>query len=111
MRLATLLLLPLALAAPTHPSLDISASNADDAVDHLSEYFNLLADKVKRYKALDAAPECDVSQAVLPTGAFTLSPSPQPSPHIGGRGKQRARAGTNNSQQPRTPSPYLEREP
>lgn len=70
MRLAILLFLPLVLAAPTHPSLDISASNAADAVDHLSDYFNLLAEKVKRYKALDAAPECDPSQAVLPTGAF-----------------------------------------
>lgn len=68
----TILLLPLALAAPTHPSLDISASNAGEAVDHLSDYFNLLADKVKRYRALDAAPECHVSEAVLPTGAFTL---------------------------------------
>ena len=74
MRLA-ILLLPLALAAPAHPSLDISASNAGDAVDHLSDYFNLLADKVRRYKALDAAPECDVSQATLPTGEFTSQPS------------------------------------
>lgn len=68
------LLLPLALAAPTHPSLDLAAPNAPDGLDHLSDYFNLLAEKVKRYKALDAAPECDPSNAVLPTGA---SPSPQ----------------------------------
>ena len=68
MRLA-LALLPLALAAPTHPSLDLAAENGHDAIDHLSEYFNLLAEKVKRYKALDAAPECDSSNAVLPTGA------------------------------------------
>ncbi|SPN98812.1 related to malate dehydrogenase [Cephalotrichum gorgonifer] len=75
MRLLTLLVLPLALAAPTHQSLDLSADNAPDAIDHLSEYFNLLAEKVRRYKVLDAPPECDVSKAVLPT-----SPDPLPVP-------------------------------
>lgn len=75
MRLISLLLvLPLALAAPTHASLDLAADNAPDAVDHLSDYFNLLAEKVRRYKTLDAAPVCDPSKAVLPTGALMPPP-------------------------------------
>lgn len=68
MRFSLFSLLPLALAAPTYPSLDLSAANAQDGVDALSDYFNFLADKTRRYKALDAAPACELSRAVLPTG-------------------------------------------
>lgn len=79
MRLSLVSLLPLALAAPTYPSLDLSAANAQDGVDALSDYFNLLAEKTRRYKALDAAPACELSRAVLPAG---MCPRPPPPPII-----------------------------
>ncbi|PKS11671.1 hypothetical protein jhhlp_001822 [Lomentospora prolificans] len=60
-------LLPaLSLAAPTHASLALDAVNAPDAVNHLSDYFNLLSRKVQRFKALNNPPACVVSRAVLP---------------------------------------------
>ncbi|KAL2888210.1 hypothetical protein HOO65_040547 [Ceratocystis lukuohia] len=38
-----------------------------DALDAVSEYFNLLAHKIQTYKSLDSAPGCNPSHATLPS--------------------------------------------
>lgn len=76
--LSAALLPTLSLSAPTHASFTLDAANAPDAVDHLSDYFNLLARKVQRYKSLDEAPTCDIARAVLP-----ITPDSLPTPEKG----------------------------
>ena len=106
MRLSLLSVFPLALAAPTYPSLDLSAVNAQEGVDALSDYFNLLAEKTRRYKALDAAPACELSRAVLPTGMSFRSSSVIIFP----RGNRKAKRLTNTPQPP-IPSPPPKKAP
>ncbi|KKA26724.1 hypothetical protein TD95_004575, partial [Thielaviopsis punctulata] len=66
-----------ALVAAT-PSLDqklIIKGAPLEALDAVSEYFNLLAHKVHTYKSLDSAPACDPSSAILPSSNLpALSP-------------------------------------
>lgn len=106
MRLSTILASTLAVfasAAPTFPDLNIKeVVNADDTLDSLSEYFNLLATRVQLAKVLTEAPICDVSKAQMPQGkshliafeiqeAILTMPSPQ-SPTLAVRGpKSQAR--------------------
>ncbi|CAI4213000.1 unnamed protein product [Parascedosporium putredinis] len=62
--------------------LDLGAANALDAVDHLSDYFNLLASKVQRYKSLAGS----LPPATLPAPS---SPSGLSLQHVAiGRGTQ-----------------------
>ncbi|KAI8627709.1 hypothetical protein F5Y19DRAFT_440949 [Xylariaceae sp. FL1651] len=76
--LATLLGASTALAAPAWPQLthDVATPTAQSIV---SEYFNLLAQKVDAGKNLAQAPVCDLSKAQLPT----VSVSPLPTPPAG----------------------------
>jgi hypothetical protein len=61
--LATLLGASTVFAAPTWPQVN----GERDAV---SEYFNLLAEKIDAAKFLNSAPSCDLSKAQIPTGEF-----------------------------------------
>jgi len=67
--LATLLGASTVFAAPTWPQVN----GERDAV---SEYFNLLAEKIDAAKFLNSAPSCDLSKAQIPT--VTVSPLPVP---------------------------------
>jgi hypothetical protein len=90
-------------AAPAWPQLksEVTSTGGFDAV---SEYFNLLAQKVDAAKLMDYAPACDVSKAQMPT----LSTNPLPSPQEGlvlkhvaiGRGTQNYTCGTDASAAP-----------
>lgn len=114
MRFSLFSLLPLALAAPTYPSLDLSAANAQDGVDALSDYFNFLAEKTRRYKALDAAPACELSRAVLPTGKLLSLPLCRPRLHLSllphRPSQKKARTKKTNTLQPPTLSPPPKKE-
>lgn len=68
MRCSTLLvpsLASLAFAAPTYPTLNLQAA-LPGFIEHISEYFNMLATKVQATRYLSAAPVCDLSAAKLP---------------------------------------------
>lgn len=70
MRCSTLLvpaLASLALAAPTYPTLNLQAA-LPGSIEQISEYFNMLANKVQATKYLSTAPVCDLSTAKLPEG-------------------------------------------
>ncbi|KAK4241117.1 protein CASP [Achaetomium macrosporum] len=91
-------------AAPTYPRIDADASVPDN-IRTVSEYFNLLATKVRESRLLDAVPVCDLSHLPLPAAASGL-PSPSPGltlKHIAiGRGTQNYTCNTNNpSEAPR----------
>jgi hypothetical protein len=58
-----------AMAAPAGPKLDITPkTDVTDAMSRLSDYFNLLADKVQAAKTAGQAPVCDLSKAQMPAG-------------------------------------------
>ncbi|KAI8952689.1 hypothetical protein F4801DRAFT_539973 [Xylaria longipes] len=65
-------------AAPAWPQLKSELANTA-GYDAVSEYFNLLANKIDAAKLQSLTPSCDVSKAQLPT----LSTSPLPSPEEG----------------------------
>lgn len=52
-------------AAPTWPQVNINSAMTD-GIETVSEYFNMLAQKVQAGKDMMVAPVCDLSQAVLP---------------------------------------------
>ncbi|KAJ4425298.1 hypothetical protein N0V82_000108 [Gnomoniopsis sp. IMI 355080] len=62
------------LAAPAYPELNVNAVNPN-AVDDLSEYFGLLAQKISSGKQMSTSPVCDMSKAVLPTDTPTALPA------------------------------------
>lgn len=62
------------LAAPAYPELNVHAVNPS-AVDDLSSYFSLLAEKITSGKQMSAAPVCDMSNAVLPVDSKSHSSS------------------------------------
>jgi hypothetical protein len=71
MRLSTTLFAALsavALAAPQFPVLNVQAAMPDNGLVTLSEYFNLLAQKVQANKVMSTAPVCDMKNAKLPVG-------------------------------------------
>ncbi|KAH8161369.1 hypothetical protein CIB48_g6877 [Xylaria polymorpha] len=91
-------------AAPAWPQLKSELANTV-GLDAVSDYFNLVAQKVDAAKLLSFVPACDISKAQLPT----LSTSPLPSPAEGvvlkhvaiGRGTQNYTcAGTDASTAP-----------
>ncbi|KAI0491214.1 hypothetical protein F4859DRAFT_460708 [Xylaria cf. heliscus] len=67
-----------AYAAPAWPQLRSELANTV-GLDAVSEYFNLVANKVDAAKLLSLVPACDISNAQLPT----LSTNPLPSPAEG----------------------------
>ncbi|KAF3760181.1 hypothetical protein M406DRAFT_353782 [Cryphonectria parasitica EP155] len=89
-----------ALAAPTYPQLNVDAATPS-SVDDLSEYFNLLAQKISSGKQMSSSPTCDLSKAVLPVA----SASPLPTVNAGltlkhvaiGRGTQNYTCDTSNA--------------
>ncbi|KAJ3501694.1 hypothetical protein NM208_g16885 [Fusarium decemcellulare] len=80
MQLSTLLASVLAVtasAAPTYPKFEAKdARSAVDSLGSLSDYFNLLAYKVKSAKISAEAPVCDLSQAKMPLGMSLQSTAP-----------------------------------
>lgn len=53
------------LAAPVLPDFNAEAPGSLQCV---SDYFNLLAEKVQNLRFMSAEPVCDLSKAVLPEG-------------------------------------------
>lgn len=80
MRFSALLLPAMALvatAAPSGPKVAITEkTDATDAMSRVSDYFNLLADKVQVAKVASKAPVCDLSKAYMPAGSERL-PAPE----------------------------------
>ncbi|PNY24440.1 Malate dehydrogenase [Tolypocladium capitatum] len=78
MRPSTVLASTLAMtarAAPTFPELNLKGlADPAGALDSLSAYFSLMADKVQAARLLSAAPVCDVSRAQMPAGVDGLPP-------------------------------------
>jgi hypothetical protein len=108
-----------AFAAPQYPLVNMDAASSEGWVT-LSEYFNMLAEKVQNSRRMSTAPVCDLANAQLPTGmshgsphgqrAFSLTPlsaAPKPLPPPGaglilkhvaiGRGTQNYTCDTNNA--------------
>ncbi|WYZ46514.1 hypothetical protein EsH8_IX_000739 [Colletotrichum jinshuiense] len=90
----------LALAAPTYPTLNLQAT-LPGTIEHISEYFNMLATKVQATRYLSAAPVCDLSAAKLPEAATDTLGKPREGlslTHIAiGRGTQNYTCDTSNS--------------
>ncbi|KAF6842539.1 hypothetical protein CMUS01_03006 [Colletotrichum musicola] len=102
MRLSTLLvpaMASLALTAPTYPAINLKAALPGGTED-ISDYFNMLANKVQALKHLSMEPICDLSMARMITPAEDL---PAPSKgltlkHVAiGRGTQNYTCDTSNS--------------
>jgi hypothetical protein len=55
-----------ALAAPVYPDLNLKAAMPADAMDDLSQYFNMLARKTQEGRQMSWAPTCDMLAAKLP---------------------------------------------
>lgn len=87
------------LAAPTYPEIKGEAATPRGLED-LSDYFNMLANKVQLSKSLAAVPVCDLSKAQQP-----ISPTPLQPPTAGyvlkhvaiGRGTQNYTCDTTNA--------------
>jgi hypothetical protein len=60
-------------AAPTYPQLNMDAA-LPSGLETMSEYFNMLAEKVQANRYMSEAPTCDLSRAVMPAEAATLPP-------------------------------------
>lgn len=56
-------------AAPVYPDLNIKAAMPDDAMNDLSQYFNMLAQKTQEGRQMSRAPTCDMSAAKLPVAS------------------------------------------
>ncbi|KAH8772809.1 malate dehydrogenase [Diaporthe sp. PMI_573] len=53
-------------AAPVYPDLNVKAALPGDAMNDLSQYFNMLAQKTQEGRQMSRAPTCDMSAAKLP---------------------------------------------
>ncbi|KAI0536707.1 hypothetical protein GGR58DRAFT_378610 [Xylaria digitata] len=101
--LATLLGASTVFAAPTWPQLNPGLVNTVGR-DVLSDYFNLLAQKIDIAKLAALAPSCDLSKAKMPT----VSTQPLPTPAAGltvkhvaiGRGTQNYTCGADATAAP-----------
>jgi len=61
-------------AAPVYQEVNMAAA-LPGSLEHLSEYFNMLASKVEAGKMMATAPVCDLSRAIMPIGLwFPKSP-------------------------------------
>ncbi|KAH7309456.1 hypothetical protein B0I35DRAFT_482232 [Stachybotrys elegans] len=103
MQFSTILFSTLAVvasAAPTSRASFRETTDASDALEKVSDYFNLLANKVQFARIMDQAPACDVSRAQMP-----IAPEALPAPAAGhrvhhvavGRGTQNYTCDTSNS--------------
>ncbi|KAI1654872.1 hypothetical protein F4813DRAFT_190713 [Daldinia decipiens] len=87
------------IAAPTWPTFNWNAAKPD-GLETVSEYFNMLAQKVEMGKYMSSAPICDISRAQMATAPEPLTP---PSPglilkHVAiGRGTQNYTCDTTNA--------------
>ena len=63
-------------AAPTFPSLNTDAA-LPGSITVMSDYFNMLADKVQQSRLMSDVAVCDLSKAAVPTrmSPFPLSPA------------------------------------
>lgn len=61
-----------ALAAPKYPEFNVNAANPT-STDDLSQYFNLLAQKISSGKQMATSPVCDLSKAALPVAGKMTS--------------------------------------
>ncbi|KAK2058135.1 malate dehydrogenase [Colletotrichum caudatum] len=90
----------LALAAPTYPTLNLQAA-LPGSIEHISEYFNMLANKVQATRYLSAAPVCDLSVVKMPKPAIETLGGPGKGlslTHIAiGRGTQNYTCDTSNA--------------
>lgn len=57
-----------AMAAPTWPSLNLAAAQPGSSKT-VTEYFNMLAQKIQVGRQMSSAPVCDLSTVELPEGA------------------------------------------
>lgn len=57
-----------ALAAPAYPELNVNAATPSSA-DDLSQYFNLLAQKISSGRQMATSPVCNIANAVLPVAS------------------------------------------
>jgi hypothetical protein len=64
------------VAAPVFPDLNMDAAMPGD-INVVSDYFNMLAQKVQESRFMATAPVCDLSAAQLPKDSESL---PQPRP-------------------------------
>ncbi|OLN97425.1 hypothetical protein CCHL11_01193 [Colletotrichum chlorophyti] len=103
MRCSTTLLPALAsmsYAAPAYPSLNPQTA-LPGTIEHISEYFNMLATKVQATRYLSSAPDCDLSTAKLPDLAIEGLGKPRDGLsllHIAvGRGTQNYTCDTSNA--------------
>lgn len=55
------------LAAPVYPVLNVNAASPG-SLQCVSDYFNLIAQKVQASRSMSTAPVCDLTQAQLPQG-------------------------------------------
>ena len=62
------------LAAPVYPDLNMDAAMPGD-INIVSDYFNMLAQKVQESRSMAFAPVCDLSAAHLPKDSECLPPS------------------------------------
>ncbi|GKT48872.1 uncharacterized protein ColSpa_09053 [Colletotrichum spaethianum] len=89
----------IALAAPTYPTLNLQAA-LPGSIEHISEYFNMLATKVQATRYLSTAPVCDISAANMPESAIETLGEPRKGlflTHIAiGRGTQNYTCDTSN---------------
>ncbi|KUI57936.1 hypothetical protein VP1G_05229 [Cytospora mali] len=77
MRTSTILvsaLSAIAFAAPAHPKLNLDAALPTDAINDISQYFNMLASKTQEGRQMAGSPVCDLSNAQMPTASPTALP-------------------------------------
>jgi len=95
----------IAFSAPPPLTYSSNAAARPEEMKILSDYFNMLASKVREGKNMAYAPVCDLSKAVFPT-APGATPLPDVSPgltlkHVAiGRGTQNYTCGTNATAAP-----------
>jgi hypothetical protein len=58
-------------ASPSYPNFDVAAALPGGELS-VSDYFNLLAEKVQQSRLLPSAPVCDLSKAQLPESMWTF---------------------------------------
>ncbi|KAL1867112.1 hypothetical protein Daus18300_006511 [Diaporthe australafricana] len=62
-------------AAPTYPDLNLNAAMPGDAMNDISQYFNMLAKKTQEGRQMGQAPACDVSLAKMPVASPVALPA------------------------------------
>ncbi|KAI3400218.1 hypothetical protein diail_4103 [Diaporthe ilicicola] len=88
-------------AAPVYPDLNLKAALPDDAMNDISQYFNMLAQKTQEGRQMGQAPACDVSAAKMPVATPDALPAVSDGlilKHVAvGRGTQNYTCDTSNA--------------